>query len=483
MTTPCDITIPFCIGAEHSPDLGDVAAACGLSTSQAIASFIASEFRAAFIGFAPGFAYLDGLSPALRIERLATPRTRVPAGSVAIAGDRAGIYPFEMPGGWRLLGRTPLKMFDPTREHPSLIRSGDRVRFVQIDRAEFERLNALELAAASRPASHPLDPALRIVHPGAHSSIQDLGRTGHGNIGVPISGSMDTRSLIIANRLLGNPDTAAAIECAVGGLTIEFMRDASLAFGGADAPATLTSASGAMHEIPPWRAISVRPGERVRFGVARTGHRIILALGGGIDVAPVLGSRSTLALAGFGGHEGRALRAGDQLSTGTSIGAARAIALPPGFISSLRFSLNRRVLRATRDAAADPALARAFFASTFRVMPRSDRSGVRLDPGGPLVPAELADAAASRTLISRRVGPGTIQCPSASEAIALAADGPTTGGYAVVACVATVDLPAMGQVRPGEFVRFEEVSAAEADTLLASQRDWMSAALPSAISR
>jgi allophanate hydrolase subunit 2 len=136
-----------------------------------------------------------------------------------------------------------------------------------------------------------------------------------------------------------------------------------------------------------------------------------------------------------------------------------------------------------RDSEADPALARAFFASTFRVMPRSDRSGVRLDPGGPLVPAELADAAASRTLISRRVGPGTIQCPSAGEAIALAADGPTTGGYAVVACVATVDLPAMGQVRPGEFVRFEEVSAAEADTLLASQRDWMSAALPSAISR
>jgi allophanate hydrolase subunit 2 len=99
------------------------------------------------------------------------------------------------------------------------------------------------------------------------------------------------------------------------------------------------------------------------------------------------------------------------------------------------------------------------------------------------VPAALEHAAASRTLVSRVVGPGTIQCPSASEAIALAADGPTTGGYAVVACVATVDLPAMGQVRPGEFVRFEEVSAAEADTLLASQRDWISAALPPAISR
>lgn len=483
MTTPRDITIPFCIGAEYSPDLGDVAAACGMSTSEVIERFTSSTFTAAYIGFAPGFAYLDGLSPSLRIERLESPRTRVPAGSVAIAGNRAGIYPFEMPGGWRILGRTPLKMFDPTREHPSLIRSGERVRFVQIDRAEFERLSALELAAASRPASNAVAPALRIVHPGAHSSIQDLGRPGHGDIGVPISGSMDTRSLIIANRLLGNPDTAAAIECAVGGLTVEFMRDASLAFGGADVAATLTSASGVMHEIPPCRALSVRLGERVRFGVARTGHRIILALGGGIDVAPVLGSRSTLALAGFGGHEGRALRAGDQLSTGSHIGAARASALPPGFISSLRFSLDRRVLRAMRDSEADPALARAFFATTFRVMPRSDRSGVRLDPGGPLVPTELAHAALSRSLVSRVVGPGTIQCPSASEAIALTADGPTTGGYAVVACVAAVDLPALGQVRPGEFVRFEEVSEAEADTLLASQRDWMNAALPPAFSR
>jgi len=483
MNTTRTITIPFCVGEQHSPDLADIAAACGMSASEVVERFVASDFAAAFVGFAPGFAYLDGLSPALRVERLASPRTRVPAGSVAIAGDRAGIYPFALPGGWRILGRTPLAMFDPMRAQPSLIRAGDAVRFVRIDDATFQRLVAREQAAMAQLSAPLRDPVLRIVHPGQHSSVQDLGRPGLVEIGVPIGGALDTRSLIVTNRLLGNADGAAAIECALGGLTIEFMRDAAIAFGGADAAATLTRTSGAMHEIPAWRALSVRPGERLRLGVARAGQRIMLALDGGIDVAQVLGSRSTLALASFGGLEGRALRPGDELAAAED-GLARAphaAALPPGFISSLRFSLDRRVLRTTTEATADAAnsaLASAFFASTFRVMPRSDRSGVRLDPGGALVPADALNAAPSRLLASRAAGPGTIQCPSASEAIALLADGPTTGGYAVVASVAAVDLPALGQVRPGEIVRFELVSAAEAEALLVEQHARINAALP-----
>lgn len=128
------VDIPVRFGGDDGPDLADAAAHAGLTEADFLARFRAAEYRVAMIGFAPGFPYLLGLDPALALPRLATPRTRVPAGSVAIGGAQAGIYPAEGPGGWRLLGRTPLALFDPRREPPSLLRPGDRVRFVEAAR-------------------------------------------------------------------------------------------------------------------------------------------------------------------------------------------------------------------------------------------------------------------------------------------------------------------------------------------------------------
>lgn len=121
--------IPAVYGGEDGPDLPDVAALCGLSEEEVIELHLATELLVLFLGFAPGFAYLGDLPEALRVPRLATPRTRTPAGSVAIAGHMAGIYPAELPGGWRLIGRTTVTLFDPHRDPPALLSPGDRVRF------------------------------------------------------------------------------------------------------------------------------------------------------------------------------------------------------------------------------------------------------------------------------------------------------------------------------------------------------------------
>jgi len=123
------VVIPVCYGGEDGPDLGAVAAHCGLTPAQVIARHSQGVYRVHFLGFAPGFPYLGGLDPALATPRRATPRTQVPRGSVGIAGGQTGIYPLETPGGWQLIGRTPLALFDPLRAEPCLLRAGDLLRF------------------------------------------------------------------------------------------------------------------------------------------------------------------------------------------------------------------------------------------------------------------------------------------------------------------------------------------------------------------
>ena len=128
-------TVPVVYGGEMGPDLADVAALTGLSEAEVVARHAASDLRVLFDGFAPGFAYLGELPSDLRVPRLDTPRTRTPAGSVGIAGAMSGIYPAALPGGWRVIGRTPLTLFDPRRDPPAYLLPGDRVRFESIDAA------------------------------------------------------------------------------------------------------------------------------------------------------------------------------------------------------------------------------------------------------------------------------------------------------------------------------------------------------------
>jgi inhibitor of KinA len=137
---PRHVEIPVCYGGEFGPDLEEVAALRGIETEQVIRLHSSATYRVYFLGFAPGFAYLGQLPEELVTPRLATPRKRVPAGSVAIAGNQTGVYPFATPGGWRLLGRTPTRMFRADRDGLSLLSIGDRVRFTPIPSERFAEL-------------------------------------------------------------------------------------------------------------------------------------------------------------------------------------------------------------------------------------------------------------------------------------------------------------------------------------------------------
>lgn len=132
------VRLPVCYGGSLGPDLDEVAALTGRTADAVVALHAAPIYRVHLIGFTPGFPYLGGLDPALNVPRLEVPRSRIPAGSVAIGGGQTGVYPVESPGGWRLVGRTPLRLFDPRRPRPFLLAAGDGLRFVPIDREDFE---------------------------------------------------------------------------------------------------------------------------------------------------------------------------------------------------------------------------------------------------------------------------------------------------------------------------------------------------------
>jgi inhibitor of KinA len=133
------VDVPVCYGGDEGPDLGSVAAAAGVTEDEVVAIHSAATYRVYVVGFVPGFPYMAGVDPRLALPRRATPRTRVPAGSVAIAAGQTGIYPAETPGGWHLIGRTALKPYDATRPQPFAFRPGDRARFHPIDRDTFRR--------------------------------------------------------------------------------------------------------------------------------------------------------------------------------------------------------------------------------------------------------------------------------------------------------------------------------------------------------
>lgn len=135
-----DVEIPVCYGGGHGPDLLEVSSTLGMTPAQVIAMHSSSTYLVYFVGFVPGFAYLGGLPEALVTPRLATPRRKVPAGSVGIAGNQTGVYPVSTPGGWRLLGRTPISIFRPDRKELSLLSIGDRVRFTPISQEQFAAL-------------------------------------------------------------------------------------------------------------------------------------------------------------------------------------------------------------------------------------------------------------------------------------------------------------------------------------------------------
>ncbi len=290
---------------------------------------------------------------------------------------------------------------------------------------------------------------LVIERPGLFSSLQDFGRFGYQRFGISASGAMDSLSLQLANRLVGNPRDMAAIELTMLGLSATVEEGpARLALAGADMPLSING-----RPAEGWRAHALAPGDRIEIGAARTGMRAYLAIAGGFAVAPSLGSLSTHSRSAIGGFEGRALRAGDRLPL-REAPPAPLLALAPEDRPAETGPI--RVVPGPQDDHFTPAGLATFLSSGYRVTDKADRMGAQLD--GPAI--EHADGF---NIVSDGIMNGSIQVPGNGRPLVLLADRQTTGGYPKIATVIGADLWRLGQARPGDVLRFCAVTADEAE--------------------
>jgi KipI family sensor histidine kinase inhibitor len=463
------IEVPVAYGGAHGPDLQDVAAFAKLSPQAVIERHCAVEYRVFMLGFLPGFAYMGSVDPSIAAPRKATPRVRIPAGSVGIAGRQTGIYPRQSPGGWQLIGGTALRVFDAGRVPAALFAAGDRVKFVPT--------TLLSGADASGPRSDrepviyqiaPHGRSITVLRPGFFTTIQDSGRWRHQDRGVPVAGPMDWRACRLANALVGNAVDAAALEVTLVGPELRFEKPSVIAVTGADLSASLDGAPLAL-ESPQ----ACAGGSVLRFGERRSGTRAYIAVDGGIDVPRVLGSRATHVVSGLGGIDGRALVAGDRLPLGeTRVTVIRGPKKSAPAFRSAAGGARLRVMRGPQDDYFDESAFELLQRTRFTISPQSDRMGFRLIAGserkaamcrpGPFGPGEMISDA---TFI------GGLQIPPSGDPILLMADRQTTGGYPQIATVITADLPLAGQLAPGDWLEFTFCTRVEAITALVEEEE------------
>ncbi|MCC7055537.1 MAG: biotin-dependent carboxyltransferase [Gemmatimonadaceae bacterium] len=316
---------------------------------------------------------------------------------------------------------------------------------------------------------------VHVRQPGLLTTVQDLGRMGWQHIGVPVGGAMDPVAHRVANLLVGNDDDAAALECTLGGIALQFTAPTLVALAGRDITASLDATP-----IPGWRPFLAPRGALL---VLHDGCRTTIAFAGGVDVPQVLDGRGTSLRAAFGGLAGRPLRRDDRLalSPPTALGARIAAQLDARSRVVANWSAGMSIRPAYTDTPTlriipgpehgllTDASRDLLLGDTFRVSPDSDRMGFRLT-GQPLALTSASE------MLSSGVTAGTIQLPPGGAPIVLMADRQTTGGYPRIGDVITVDLPLLAQLRPGDDLRFAPVSLDAAQSLYRSREHNISGA-------
>jgi KipI family sensor histidine kinase inhibitor len=457
------VSIPVCYGGTYGPDINIVCRHAGLSEEEVVQRHAAANYQCSMLGFLPGFPYLMGLDPQLATPRLTMPRTIVPEGSVGIAGLQTGVYPVSSPGGWNIIGRTPLVLFDPSREQPSLVQAGDTVRFTPIGVEEYEEQRSHEFTHYQQiydVLEHD-DEECEVLEPGLLTTVQDGGRWGLQHLGVPVSGAMDRQALALGNILVGNDEAAVALEVTLSGPLLAFTADTLVAVTGMGMGLQVDGC-----DVPVWTAILVRAGSTLSMGGFNgAGCRAWLCVAGGIDVPEVMGSRSTLLRSALGGFHGRALRTGDRLSLqpvtreGKGLdGFSCSVALRPSYAKDATIP----VLPGPQLDALTPDARKAFLDTSWTVSNDDDRMGCRLE--GPRL-----DLAGSADIISEVVPQGAVEVTGSGLPMIMLADHQTTGGYVKPFIVASAALGWLAQRQPGDSVRFRLCTIADARDMLDRQ--------------
>jgi len=299
--------------------------------------------------------------------------------------------------------------------------------------------------------------AFRVISPGSFTTVQDLGRYSFIDRGVPPSGVLDPYAYRVANLLAGNPADAAVLEITVTGPALEALGEADVVLTGADMTATVNQTAA-----PMWQTVRLKKGDVIRIRQAKSGCRAYLAVTGGIDVPPVMGSRATCVKAKIGGIEGRPLRKEDVLGRFPAEPLARARMLPADFIPAYRPEFVLRAITGPQEEVFASGL-ETFFGGIYEVTPEADRMGYRLQ--GPPV---HHDEGFPQSIISEPTIPGNVQLPADNQPIILLVE-QTTGGYTKIATVISADLPKIAQAMPGNRVRFQRVTLEEAHRIYRDQ--------------
>lgn len=457
-TEPREVTIDVHYDGE---DLREVADLLSLSTAEVVTRHQRATWQVAFSGFAPGFGYLAGDDPIFNVPRRSSPRTRVPVGAVALAGEFTGVYPRASPGGWQLIGHTDATLWDLDREPPALFVPGTIVTFREAGResvtvadqadagkASAEPSSSSQLGAPAQPNEAASAHAFTIIRPGLQLLIQDLGRPGFAAMGVSSAGAADRSALQNANRLVGNAETTAGLESFGGGAKLAITGAGVAAVTGGYATITVTSADGTVFRHHLGEAFSLEDGDELELGVTERGTRAYLAFRGGIEMETALGSASADTLA----HLGPA-----HLEPGTTIALGRPESAPH-LIDPLRSPSNERHLPAPgetiemsvtlgpREGWFTSAGIETLLGQEWTVTHESDRVGLRLDGEVPLERSRTGE------LPSEGAVTGALQVPPNGQPVLFGPDHPLTGGYPIIASVDDTDLAA--QLAPGVRIRF-----------------------------
>jgi len=441
------VSIPVCYDEEFGYDLDLVASCNKLTKEQVIQIHQQQVYDVYMMGFLPGFAYMGTVADAIATPRKSSPRAVVDAGSVGIAGKQTGIYPLTSPGGWQIIGRTPLALFDLEKEVPFLFKTGDRIKFSAISKAEFYKIKK-EQEVKDKTTTEESISDVTVIKPGIYSTIQDAGRSKYQSFGVPISGAMDQTAYYTANALAGNQENAACIECTMGGLQLQFKKNAVIAITGAGA----AFINGQL--IKSWQPLSVSKNDVLEIRYSNDGLRTYIAVKGGFGIIAIMNSRSVYAKAGIGAplKKEQGLQFGNLLSM-TPKRITESLSVPVYNSDALI-----RIIPGPENDWMTPESATEIFSRSFSLSNQCDRMGYQLK-------AEPLSLRENKDLLSTAVTKGTVQLTPSGQLIILMSDCQTTGGYPRVAQVASVDLPVLAQLKPGDSIRFGNISFQEAEEL------------------
>jgi KipI family sensor histidine kinase inhibitor len=443
----------------NGEDLSKVAKMLDLTIDEVIRRHSNTEWTVAFSGFAPGFSYLTGGDPCFNVPRRKIPRTSVPAGSVALAGNFSAVYPKASPGGWQIIGETDTPMWDLTRTPPALLQPGYRVRFVDAncEKAFFGGKKMKPVRHKKKENyghGHTLKNNNRkyqgftVINPGLFTVFQDLGRYGLAGNGVSASGALDKAALRAANRLVGNRSDLPLLESA-GGLILQSNGDLVIAITGAKAKSLLVTIDGRSWSVPGYSPIALSHGDRVHIGQPTRGSRCYVAVRGGYKVSHVLGSASRDTLAHLGPEP---LCIGQNLDVSDmALHSVSEPELPPENMPAAGEEVVLDIILGPRTdwfTAETPALMEK---QCWEVSSQSNRIGLRLRAEEPIERVIVDELPSEGTV------PGAIQVPPSGQPVIFLADHPLTGGYPVVGCVADHHLDLAGQIPAGSLVRFRVI--------------------------